>query len=94
MSYGNGSDGEVTGYTYAPNNGKLTSVSYGNGFTVSYTYDNDDRVTETVLELGDVIYSYIPVYDTDGEVTSYTYRKYTENNYNGEKLFIALTKNA
>ena len=150
----------LASYTYAPNNGKLLSVNYGNGFTVSYTYDaldriasvrynngsevysyiynaegnlashtdtlagytyryvydirgrvthayaeptvtgrtayslaytydNDDRVTETVLELGDVIYSYIPVYDTDGEVTSYTYRRLTVSESNGEKEYIA-----
>ena len=30
--------------TYAPNNGKLTSSTYGNGVTVNYFYDHLDRV--------------------------------------------------
>ena len=30
--------------TYAPNNGKLTSSTYGNGATVNYFYDNLDRI--------------------------------------------------
>ena len=32
--------------TYAPNNGKLTSSTYGNGVTVNYFYDHLDRVVK------------------------------------------------
>ena len=30
--------------TYAPNNGKLTSSTYGNGTSINYVYDNLDRI--------------------------------------------------
>ena len=30
--------------TYAPNNGKLTSSTYGNGASINYYYDNLDRI--------------------------------------------------
>ena len=33
-------------YTYAPNNGKLMSMTYGNGKVMTYTYDDLDRVSE------------------------------------------------
>ena len=36
--------------TYAPNNGKLTSSTYGNRVTVNYFYDHLDRVVKKMLQ--------------------------------------------
>ncbi len=41
-----GRDEPLVTYTYAPNNGKLASMTYGNGKTVAYRYDELDRVAE------------------------------------------------
>ena len=35
-------------YTYAAGNGKLTRMTYGNGEYEDYTYDNLDRLPDTI----------------------------------------------
>lgn len=64
-------------YTYAPNNGHLTKMTYNNGINVEYQYDNLDRIVK-VLYNGNVLYSY--AYNSDGSlymaqehVRGYTY---------------------
>jgi RHS repeat-associated protein len=52
-------------YTYAANDGLLTGMSYGNGATVSYTYDNYGRKTQTTSSDGD---SYRYRYTGDGQL--------------------------
>jgi RHS repeat-associated protein len=56
-------------YSYNSYNGKLSSMTYGNGLTVSYTYDALDRVTQ-IRYNGSVRYSY--AYTTDGNLHSAT----------------------
>ena len=52
-------------YTYAANDGLLTGMSYGNGATVSYTYDKLGRKTQTTTSSGD---SYRYTYTGDGQL--------------------------
>ena len=59
---------ELASYTYNSNNGKLSSVTYGNGFKVSYTYDALDRV-ETVLYNNTVVHRYH--YDSQGNISKF-----------------------
>ena len=53
--------------TYNSDTGLLTQTQYGNGFTVSYLYDNLDRVTEVKYN-GTTVYKY--VYDGSGNLYS------------------------
>ena len=55
-------------YTYNANNGKLSTITYGNGFKVSYTYDALDRI-ETVLYNGTVVHRYN--YDSAGNINKF-----------------------
>ena len=50
-------ESELASYTYNPNNGKLASLTYGNGFTVSYCYDTLENISQ-VLYNGVVAYLY------------------------------------
>ena len=50
-------------YEYAPNNGNLTKMTYGNGDTVEYTYDIFDRIIEEKYNNG-TKYKY--VYNGEG----------------------------
>ncbi len=50
-------------------NGKLSSMTYGNGLTVGYTYDTLDRISQ-IRYNGTVRYSY--TYNTDGALHSVT----------------------
>ena len=56
-------------YTYNSYNGKLSSMTYGNGTTVSYIYDALDRI-EKILYNGTVRYEY--QYTSDGKLHSVT----------------------
>ena len=47
ISVGTTSTYNLGTYTYAPNDGLLTGMTYGNGATVSYTYDNFGRKIQT-----------------------------------------------
>ncbi len=55
-------------YTYNANNGKLASITYGNGFKESYTYDALDRI-ETVLYNDVVVHRYN--YDSAGNINRF-----------------------
>jgi len=59
---------KLANYTYNANNGKLSTITYGNGFKVSYTYDALDRI-ETVLYNGTVVHRYN--YDSAGNVNKF-----------------------
>ena len=60
----------LASYEYADNNGTLTSMTYGNGDSVSYTYDEFDRVVEQRYNSGRYItYSY----DAIGALSAMTY---------------------
>lgn len=52
-------------YSYAAKNGMLTSMTYGNGATVSYTYDDYGRKTQTTTSSGD---SYSYTFTGDGQL--------------------------
>ncbi len=57
-------------YEYADNNGPLTSMTYGNDDSVSYTYDEFDRVVKLRYDSGRYItYSY----DAIGALSTMTY---------------------
>jgi len=57
-------------YTHQPNNGKLLSVTYGNGFSESYTYDALGRVVGIQHGEDDaVLYEY--AYNSEGHLVSY-----------------------
>ena len=58
-------DCNLATYAYNANNGKLSSITYGNGFKVGYTYDALDRI-ETVLYNDTVVYRYN--YDSAGNI--------------------------
>ena len=56
---------ELASYDYGSQNGNLRSMTYGNGATVSYTYDSLDRVTEE--KWGDTLkYQYF--YNAEGDL--------------------------
>ena len=52
---------------YDGDTGLLTQTQYGNGFTVSYVYENLDRITEVKYD-GTTVYKY--VYDGSGNLYS------------------------
>ncbi len=45
-------DRELASYTYNPNNGKLATMTYGNGTTVRYVYDELDNIKELWYNVG------------------------------------------
>ena len=44
--YISANDVRIVDYTYNSNNGKLNTITYGNGFKEQYVYDTLDRVIE------------------------------------------------
>ena len=65
ISVGNTSTYNLGSYSYAPNDGMLTQMTYGNGATVSYAYDDYGRKTQTTTSSGD---SYVYTYTGDGQL--------------------------
>ena len=66
---------ELVDYDYNANNGKLNTLSYGNGLKVKYLYDILDRITEIQYNIGEngafeTVYSY--TYDSAGNIYSVT----------------------
>ena len=57
--------------TYAPNNGKLTSSTYGNGVTVNYFYDHLDRVVKKCYN-GNEDTAFLYLYNGLGALSSVT----------------------
>ena len=62
-------------YSYHSNNGKLNTLSYGNGHKVKYIYDVLDRISEVQYNTGtsgafETVYSY--TYDSAGNIYSVT----------------------
>ena len=47
-----GQERTLASYTYAPRNGQLTSMSYGNGDSTAYTYDTLDRISSILYDSG------------------------------------------
>ncbi|MBQ7315470.1 MAG: RHS repeat-associated core domain-containing protein, partial [Clostridia bacterium] len=64
----------VVSYTYNDHNGKLNTLTYANGYTEDYVYDDLDRLTEIWYTQGSgtrtLAYSY--VYTADGALASFT----------------------
>ena len=58
-------DKTLASYTYQANTGLMLSTTYGNGFTVAYSYDNLGRAT-TVKYNGTTAYTY--EYDGSGNL--------------------------
>ena len=56
---------QIVDYTYNNYNGKLNTITYGNGFTESYVYDKLDRISEICYN-GVTKYKYS--YDTNGNL--------------------------
>ena len=56
-------DYTLASYTYNANNGKMSTLTYGNGLVVKYLYDALDRVKEIVYNTG----------EDNADVTAYTY---------------------
>ena len=65
ITVGNTSTYNLGSYTYAPKDGLLTGMTYGNGATVSYSYDDYGRKTQTTTSSGD---SYTYAYAGDGQL--------------------------
>jgi hypothetical protein len=42
----------LASYSYNVNNGKLSTLTYGNGLSVKYLYDSLDRISETQYNIG------------------------------------------
>ncbi|MBQ3482990.1 MAG: hypothetical protein IJA78_02320, partial [Clostridia bacterium] len=65
----------LASYTYNANNGKLATLTYGNGLQVRYVYDALDRVSQIQYNIGEegafeTVYSY--TYDAGGRLHSVT----------------------
>ena len=76
----------LASYSYNSENGKINTLTYGNGLTVKYVYDSLDRISEIKYNRSDgtyaTVYSY--KYDTSGNlfsVTDHYYNKVTLYNY-------------
>ena len=65
ITVGNSSTYNLGSYTYAPKNGLLTGMTYGNGAAVSCSYDDYGRKIQTTASSGD---SYIYAYTGDGQL--------------------------
>jgi YD repeat-containing protein len=73
-SVGAGSN-TLASYTYNSNNGKLNTLTYGNGFSEKYIYDTLDRISEIQYNTGsggayETVYEY--AYNTEGQLHSVT----------------------
>ena len=83
-------DYTLASYTYNPNNGKLSTLTYGNGLVVRYSYDVLDRVEKIEYNVGTnkafvTVYSYS--YDSLGNlarVEDHTNDTVTEYKYDLE----------
>ena len=83
-------DYTLASYTYNPNNGKLSTLTYGNGLVVRYSYDVLDRVEKIEYNIGTnkafvTVYSY--AYDSLGNlarVEDHTNDTVTEYKYDLE----------
>ena len=76
----NAGNNTLASYTYNPYNGKLNTLTYGNGTSVKYLYDAIDRVSEicyNICENGayETVYSY--QYDSAGRL--YSMKDHREN---------------
>lgn len=60
-------------YAYANNNGNLTKMTYGNGHSVSYTYDIFDRVTS--MQYNDTGIEVLYTYNAEGSLATESLRK-------------------
>ena len=65
ISIGPNGEYSLAAYSYAPKNGLLTQMTYGNGATVAYTYDELGRSAQTTTSSGD---SYTYAYTGDGQL--------------------------
>lgn len=64
-------DDLLVSYLYAPNNGKLQSMTYGNGTTVTYHYDTLDRISKVCYtENGNIVQEYVYTYTVTGALKS------------------------
>ena len=83
---------ELAGYTYNPNNGKLATMTYGNGTTVRYVYDELDNVKEIWYNTGGTetkAYEYI--YTSYGQLARFDNLitgKTTIYRYNGARQLV------
>ena len=83
-------------YTYGSNNGKLTTLTYGSGKTMHYSYDALDRVSEICYNDNESIqHKYIYTYTASGAVHSLecteSGRKY-QYSYNSRGQLIGYTE--
>ena len=44
---------DLASYTYRPNNGKLETLTYGNGLSAKYVYDALDRIVKIDYNIGE-----------------------------------------
>lgn len=90
-----GSGRTLAEYDYAPGNGLLTGMTYGNGASTSYTYDKLDRITSALYD-NDKAYNY--AYTGDGQLYSIKTPDNTESeffDYDGiGRLIYGETQNA
>ena len=89
-------DSLLASYTYGSNNGKLTTLTYGNGKVVQYTYDELDRVSEICYNDNEgVQQKYIYTYTASGAIHSVecteSGRKY-QYNYNSRGQLTGYTE--
>ncbi len=89
-------DSLLASYTYGSNNGKLTTLTYGNGKVVQYTYDELDRVSEICYNDNEgVQHKYIYTYTASGAIHSVecteSGRKY-QYNYNSRGQLTGYTE--
>ena len=62
---------EIASYTYGSNNGKLETLTYGNGVSVKYVYDELDRVSKVCYNAGSGTSfsdAYLYTYDSNGNL--------------------------
>ena len=81
-------NGKTITYTYRKDN-KLSKVSYPNGMTTTYDYDNVGRLTskKTTLSNGTVVASYSFTLDKEGNITSQkTQEPYSDMNLANETV--------
>ena len=62
---------EIASYTYGSNNGKLETLTYGNGVSVKYVYDELDRISKVCYNAGSGTSfsdAYLYTYDSNGNL--------------------------
>ena len=89
-------DSLLASYTYGSNNGKLTTLTYGSGKTMHYSYDALDRVSEICYNDNESVqHKYIYTYTASGAVHSLecteSGRKY-QYSYNSRGQLIGYTE--